>query len=189
MSTYISLGKIPATAEEKLGLLAKKVEMDEREEAAYLTDVQRSVIEYLLKEKDYSQDDIRPNKAFKVELPGASFEAVADVAISVKDKFIMIIKCVANSMASWERYAAAFGRVAAPYQIPYAVVTDGEHATVIDIIERKSVEGKLDTIPSKSEALQISEMKAFIQYPKERAEREKRIIHAFNTITCSTTIM
>ena len=146
MSTYISLGKIPATAEEKLGLLAKKVEMDEREEAAYLTDVQRSVIEYLLKEKDYSQDDIRPNKAFKVELPGASFEAVADVAISVKDK-------------------------------------------VIDIIERKSVEGKLDTIPSKSEALQISEMKAFIQYPKERAEREKRIIHAFNTITCSTTIM
>jgi hypothetical protein len=188
MSTYIPLGKIPQTLEERQELLAKRAEMEDRQEASQLTHVQRRVVDFLLNEKGYLRDEIKTNAVFKVELPDSCFEVKADIAVNLNDKFIFVIKCIMSSIESWERHAIAFGRVAAPYQIPYAIVTDGDDAKIIDVIKGKSVSAGLDAIPSKSDLLNMLKETAFAPYPPERTDREKMILHAFDAITCSTTI-
>ncbi len=71
MSTYIPLGKIPASPEERKELLARRVEMEDYLLHVELTQVQRRVIDFLISRKGYSNVDIETNRDFRVELPDA----------------------------------------------------------------------------------------------------------------------
>ncbi|OGW19141.1 MAG: hypothetical protein A2077_05750 [Nitrospirae bacterium GWC2_46_6] len=184
MSTYIPLGKIPSSPEERKELLAEKVRMDERLSGLELTHVQRRVVEFLISAKGYTGDDIETNKDFKVDLPDASFNTRADIAINADDKIICVIKCVMSSLESWERHSMALCRIVEAYQIPYAIVTDGEHARILDVINGKLIAEGLDSIPSREEAQRTAKETVFSPYSPEKAEKEKRILHAFDAITC-----
>lgn len=186
MSTYISLGKIPASPEERKELLARRVEMEEYLSNIELTQVQRRVIDFLTSQKGYDSADIEANRDFRVDLMDTSFNTRADIILKIEGKIFCIIKCVMSSLESWERHSIAFSRVVEPYQIPYAVVTDSESARILDVIGGRLISEGLDSIPSKVDAVKIIKGKSFSPYPRERAEKEKRILYAFDAIKCST---
>jgi hypothetical protein len=186
VSTYIPLGKIPASPEERKELLARRVEMEDYLLHVELTQVQRRVIDFLISRKGYSNVDIETNRDFRVELPDASFNARADIILKMDGKIFCVIKCVMSSLESWERHSIAFCRVVESYQIPYAVVTDSESARILDVIGGRLISEGLDSMPSKTDAIKVIKEKSFSPYPIERAEREKRILHAFDAIKCST---
>ncbi len=188
MSTYISLGKIPTSPEERQELLAKRVAMEEFFSSLELTQVQRRVIDFLISSKGYTSDEIEANKDFTVVLPESSFNARADIVFKIEGRVFCIIKCVMSSLESWERHSVAFGRVVESYQIPYAIVTDSEHARILDVSEGKLIAEGLESIPSKKDAMKIVKENAFPPYPQERAEKEKRILYAFDSIKCSTNL-
>lgn len=188
MSTYIPLGKIPISPEERQKLLAQRVEMEEYLLQFELTQVQRRVIEFLISAKGYAKDDIEVNKDFMVELPGVSFNARADIVLKIDGKRFCIIKCVMSSLESWERHSIAFGRVVEPYQIPYAIVTDSEYARMLNVVNGELISEGMDAIPSKEEAERIIRETSFSPYPQDKAEKEKRILYAFEAIKCSTNL-
>lgn len=188
MSTYIPLGKIPTSPEERKELLAMRVEMEEYLSHIELTQVQRRVIDFLTSRKGYTLDDIEANIDFKVDLPDASFNARADIILKIDGKIFCVIKCVMSSLESWERHSIAFSRVVESYQIPYAIVTDSESARILDVIGGKLIAEGLDAIPSKNDALKVVQQTAFSPYPIERSEKEKRILYAFDAIKCSTNL-
>ncbi len=109
---------------------------------------------------------------FVVNLPTASF---------------MVIQCSSSSLEAWERYVISFARVIKDYQIPYAVVTDGEDAQIIDVLAGRLIGESLDKLFNRQEAL--NKMKDFkkIPCPVNRLEKEKRIVYAFEGIKCPTT--
>lgn len=186
MSTYISLGKIPSSPEERKELLAEKVKMEDHLSNLELIRIQKRIVEFLISAKGYNSDDIQTNKDFRVDLPDASFSARADIAINIEDKIFCAIKCVMSSIESWERYSIAFCRVVESYQIPYAIVTDGEHAMILDVINGKPIAEGLDSIPSQAEAQRMAKEIVFIPYSQDKTEKAKRILHAFDAITCPT---
>lgn len=186
MSTYIALGKSPTSPEERKELLARRVEMEEYLSHIELTQVQRRVIDFLTSQKGYANVDIEANRDFKVDLIDASFNARADIILKIEGKIFCVIKCVMSALESWERHSIAFCRVVESYQIPYAVVTDSESARILDVIKGRLISEGLDSIPSKNDALKIAQRNVFLPYPIERAEKEKRILHAFDAIKCST---
>ncbi|BCB96181.1 hypothetical protein JZK55_11030 [Dissulfurispira thermophila] len=162
--------------------------MDEYLSHIGLTQVQRRVVDFLISHKGYSNEDIEVNREFKIDLLDASFNARADIALKIEGKIFCIIKCVMNSLESWERHSIAFGRVVESYQIPYAIITDSENARVLDVVEGKLISEGLDSIPSRTDARKFINEKAFSPYSKEKAEREKRILYAFDAIGCSTNL-
>jgi len=78
----------------------------------------------------------------------------------------------------------ALGRVADVYQVPYAVITDGEDARMIAVTDGRLVAQGLDAIPSRHEAERMLGETTFNACPSERVEKEKRILYAFEAIKC-----
>lgn len=95
-----------------------------------------------------------------------------------------MILCRPTAIESWERYIISFAKVIKDYQIPYAVVTDGENAQIIDVLAGKLIGESLDKLFNRQEAL--NKMKDFkkIPCPANRVEKEKRIVYAFEGIKC-----
>ena len=190
MSEYIMLGKIPKSPEERKALIGKRVEQEEHLSDFGMTQVQSRLIEFLTSEKGYSEKDLELNKVYNVVLSDGitenSFNVKADIVVRLNNTSLFIVKCVMSSMESWERHSAAFCRVVEPNQVPYAVVTDGEDARMIDAVSGKLLSLGLDSIPSKDEALVLLKETVFCPFSRERCEKEKRILHAFDAITCST---
>ncbi len=186
MSTYIALDKVPTSPEERKELLAMRIEMEEYLSHIELTQVQMRVIDFLTSQKGYANADIEANRDFRIDLKDTSFKSRADILLKIDGKIFCVIKCVMSSLESWERHSIAFSRVVESYQIPYAIVTDGEHARILDVINGKLIAEGLDSIPSIEEAKRIAKEIIFYPYPTEKAEREKRILNAFDVITCPT---
>lgn len=189
MSTYIELGKAPESPEERALLLAKKAHMEEYMAGLQLTQAQKRMVDFLISQKGYGENDLEINQDFNFELPGCSFVVRADIIIRIEGKRLFTVKCVMSSMESWERHSVAFGRVADEYQIPYAVITDSEDARIIATADGTLVGQGLEAIPSRQEAERIRGETKFNIYPSERVEKEKRILYAFEAIKCTNTLI
>ncbi len=147
-----------------------------------LSYIQKETAQFLLRHRGYSPQDIEANKEFLVSLDNESFNVSADLIIKVEGKRFIFLKCVANSLDSWERYSIAFCRVVDSHQIPYALITDGKAATLLNTIDGVATEGDVRIMPHKNEAEKIISKTAFTSYPEDRKGREKRIIYAFEAI-------
>lgn len=144
--------------------------------------IQKKITEFLLNQQGYHPQDIETNKEFLISLENKNFKAYADLIIRIGGKMFIFVKCVSNSPDSWERYSVAFCRIADLHQIPYAFITDGQTATMLNILDGSVTEGDINIMPSKSEAEKISKKMAFYSYPEDKKEREKRIVYAFEGI-------
>ncbi len=184
MATYIPLGKNPTSPDERQELIAKRVEMEESLSQLEVNYVQKKIIELLISQKGYSKDDLEVNKEFRIELADAFFNVKADIAIMLDGRISMVVKCVINSLESWERHSIAFCRVVESYQIPFAVVTDAETAKLFDAAEGKLISEGMNSIPSREEVLRMIEDVRPLVCSSDRIEKAKRILYAFDAITC-----
>lgn len=184
MSYYVTLDKSPKSPEERKQLLAKFIEHEAYLDSLEISNIQRKIIEFLLYHKGYQNRDIEVNKIFTIELEDESFNTYADLVINLNNKKIIFIKCVSSSIDSWERYSIAFCRAADDFQIPYAIITDGETVKFINIHTAFVLEGGLELIPSRDEGENNIKETTFTPYPEKRKRIEKRIIYAFEGIKC-----
>lgn len=90
-------------------------------------------------------------------------------------------------MESWERHSVAFCRIADQCLIPYAVITDGEHAKMLNAADATVFAEGLDAIPSRPEAERLLGETDFKICISAKAEKEKRILYAFEAVKCPNT--
>jgi hypothetical protein len=79
----------------------------------------------------------------------------------------MAIKCAAGSLGSREREILAAARVTSEYQIPFAVVSDGKTAVVLDTLTGEKLGEGMQQIPSRQKLVVYSKNTRFLQFPKE----------------------
>jgi hypothetical protein len=91
----------------------------------------------------------------------------------------MIIKYGPGSLVTRHRPVLAASRVVAPYQIPVAVVTNGEDAEILEGSSAKVLSRGLNTIPSKTELHKLTAGFNFSIIPPERAAMESRILYCY----------
>ncbi|MCX8030925.1 MAG: hypothetical protein N3A59_05010 [Thermodesulfovibrionales bacterium] len=184
MSYYLNLGKSPESFQEREALIKKIIAHELYLDSLQITSIQRRVISFLIHSKNYSIDDFEINKLFKIDLGNITFEALADILIKERDRSVVVVKCVTNSLDSWERYAMAFCRVADREQIPIAIVTDGESLRIIDSVSGSVVDGIINLFPEKGEIGQFIKKQTIKKLPASKIELEKRIVYAFEGIKC-----
>lgn len=165
-------------------LIKQKIEEEEQRELIQLSGIRMKTWEFLTKEKGFSRQEILVDPEFELKLSDCQIKVSIDFIILVDQKEAILIRCTPSSIESWERYVLAFARVIRQYQIPIAVVTDGERARIIDVITGKLKGETLKEIPSKEELFRYMKGLSPIPFPEEKLEREKRIVYAFEGVKC-----
>jgi hypothetical protein len=167
-------------------LIKQRIKAEEAIETMQLDGIKQAVWEFLVKEKQFKPKEIETDPKFRLILGDRETTIRIDFVVNLPSASLMVIQCSSGSLEAWERYVTAFARVIKDYQIPYAVVTDGEKARIIDALAGKLIGESLGQLFNREEAL--NKMKDFkkIPCPANRLEKEKRIVYAFESIKCPT---
>lgn len=172
--------------EDREKLIQERIKAEEQVEIMQLKGVKQKVWEILTKEKKFNPGEIEIDPEFRLRLSDCEATVSIDFIVDIPSASFMVVKCASSAIESWERYVISFARVIKDYQIPYAVVTDGDNARIIDVLTGSLVSESIKNLLNRQEAL--DKMKDFKKIPcfVNRLEREKRIIYAFEGIKCPT---
>ncbi len=165
-------------------LIRQKIEEEERKELLQLSGIRMKVWQFLTENKGFSRKDILVDPEFELQLSDCRIKISIDFIIKLNNLEVMLIRCSPTSIESWERYVLAFARVIKEDQIPFAAVTDGERARIMDVLTGRVIGERIEDIPSKEELSRIMENFKPSAFPSERLEREKRIVYAFEGVKC-----
>ena len=89
-------------------------------------------------------------------------------------------------MATRERASLALARLLAETPIPFAIVATETETVVFDTITGKTVGRGYGAFPSPKEAEQRLRDSSAVQIPPAQREREKRILHTYYYLRCTT---
>jgi hypothetical protein len=145
----------------------------------------------LVRQKGYLKREIQPR--FEVFAKAEDNKAIirVDYVIHVSGTIGMIIKYGPGSLVTRHRPVLAASRLVVPYQVPIAVVTNGEDADILDGATGQVVSRGLEGIPSKPELTQKIVGENFITISEERADLEARILYCYevdDSCPCDDTI-
>ena len=173
--------------EEKEKLIREKIEEEDFFEMMQLRGVRQIVWDKLTKEKGFDQGDIEIEPQFVLALSDCKETVSIDFVINLPSASFAVIRCANSGLEFWERYVTAFARAVKDYQIPFAMVTNGYEAKIINAISG-SLEGEsMEVFYNRQEAIKIMNDFKKIPCTDKRLEKGKRIIYAFEGIKCPTT--
>jgi len=132
----------------------------------------------LVNDKGYQKKDIKTGCEIHVKVGDKSAISIIDFMITLSGKICMIIKYAPGSLVTRRRSVLAASRLAADYQVPFVVATNGEDAEVIDGSTGNVISNGLDSIPSKSEIIKNRADKNFKPISAKQVTMESRIIYA-----------
>jgi hypothetical protein len=151
----------------------------------------QKIARLLLRQKDYRTEDIWPRHRILVKAGQKQALIPVDFIIRLNGLILMIIKYGPGSLVTRRRPALALSRLTAPYQIPIAVVTNGEQAEILDASSGNVIAEELDGIPSRTSLAQRLTQWCFPAISPRRLEMESRIAYAYevdDSCPCDDTI-
>lgn len=172
--------------EERQKMIRERIEEEDFVELMQLRGVKQIVYDKLTKEKGFHQDEIAIEPRFGLAFSDCEATVSMDFIISLHSTSFAVMRCANSGLEFWERYVIAFARAVKDYQIPFAMVTNGYEAKIINVLSGDSEGENMENFYTRQQA--VIYMKDFkkIPCPEKRLEIEKRIIHAFEDIKCPT---
>jgi hypothetical protein len=142
----------------------------------------QKISRFLVEKKGYSKDDIETRRPLPLTLDGDEGVVTIDFVILLEDRAFAVVVFGPGSIVTRERSTLSIARLTEDYIVPFAVVTNGEDAAVLDTKSGTVIAKGLQSIPTKSEALKMVKTLSFETIPKEQLEKEKRILFAFEVL-------
>jgi len=162
-------------------ILGELVDLISGETLPYTHDerYRQKIARLLIEMKGYRKNEIQPRFNLLVQAETKSAIVKVDFVITLSGKVCMIIKYAPGSLVTRHRPALAASRLVAAYQIPVAVVTNGEGADILEGNTGEVLSSGLAAIPSKSDLIQMTATRTYDPISTDRAQMESRIIYAF----------
>ena len=143
----------------------------------------RQMVErFLVEEKGFSKHEIEVSWPIELNIDKKTYLSRVDLMICIGKKPLVAIKCAAGSLGSREREILAAARITSDYQIPFAVVSDGKTAVIIDTLTGKKIGEGLQQIPSKENLAAYIKNTEFLILPSKRIIREKLIFRSYDSM-------
>lgn len=165
-------------------LIKEQIIKQELQEMQQLKGIKQIVWDILTLEKGYNIDEITVDPQFTININNKPVNVSIDFLIEINSVKSMIIRCTSSALESWERYILAFSRAVEDYQIPFAIVTDGDNAKIFDTINNKIIGNKLSEIFNRETLVKLINDYKKLSFNPEKIEKEKRIVYAFEAIKC-----
>jgi hypothetical protein len=145
----------------------------------------------LVEHKGYFKNQIHPRFELRVAAENKQAILKIDFVVHLSERICMILKYGPGSLVTRHRPALAASRLVAPYQVPIAVVTNGEDADILEGATGKIISSGLESIPVQAALVQRAEKTDFDPISTKQAEMESRILYAFEvdgSCPCDDTI-
>ncbi len=142
----------------------------------------QKIARFLVEEKGYSKDDIEVRREIPLNVDGNRATAKVDFVIRLDGRVFAIVIFGPGSLVTRERSTLAAARLIESYAVPFAVVTNGEGAQVLETKSGRLIAEGLEAIPSKGEALERMRTLTFEKVPEKRLEKEERILYVFDVL-------
>ena len=145
----------------------------------------------LVNNKGYLKKEIEPRFELIVKAENKKAIVKIDFKVTLSGRICMIIKYGPGSLVTRHRPALAASRLAAPYQVPVVVVTNGEEADIIEGATGKVISSGLESILGRSELIDRVAGTRFNPISAKQVEMESKIIYAFeidDSCPCDDTI-
>lgn len=141
---------------------------------------------FLVEEKGYAKADLVVRQKIDTLFGGLFVVSKIDFLIKLQDCFVILIRYGPGSLVTRERAAIAAARVFdKDRQIPWAVVTNGRDAELLDVYTKKIIGTGMAVIPGKEEALALLGSLEFrLPLDDDRRNREFRILNAYDHEIC-----
>ena len=159
---------------ERIDFITGETIIDTHDER-YRQKIARLLINY----KGYQKKDIKPRQDLLVQAGSKRAIIKIDFLVKFSSKVCMIIKFGPGSIVTRRRPLLAASRILAPYQIPIAVVTNGENAEILEGASGRVISRGLETIPSRQQLIEIAHVDLFNRISAERMEKESRILYCY----------
>jgi hypothetical protein len=139
----------------------------------------QSIARWLVAPKGYALWEIEPRRDLLLQAGQRRAVIKIDFVVRVAGRVGMVIRFGPGSLVSRQRPTLAVSRLLEAYQVPIAVVTNGQDAEVL-AAESGNILGRgLVSIPSRSELLERVQTDAFEAIPPQRALMEARIAYFY----------
>ncbi len=127
----------------------------------------------------YLKADVEPRRALVARADSKKAVLKIDFTITLKGKMCMVLKYGPGSLVTRRRAVLAASRLIAPYQVPVAVITNGQDAEIINGTSGEVTANGLESIPSKADLTKMAAGKTFAPISDQQAEMESRILYCY----------
>jgi hypothetical protein len=139
----------------------------------------QKIARWLVEQKRYDPEEIEPRRDLLLQADHRRAVIKVDFVVKVAGRVGMVIRFGPGSIVSRERPALAVSRLVEAYQVPIAVVTNGEDAEVLAAESGRILGRGLDAIPSRSELLRMVESHSFETIALQRVVMESRVAYCY----------
>ena len=147
--------------------------------------IRRKVIE-ALKRSGYDEGSMKQDESFILDTEEGELSIPIEVLVYLDRKPALLVKCVRGNMATRERPSLALARLLTEKPIPFAIVATDREVVVFDTMTGKTVGRGYGAFPSPEEAKQRLRDSSDFRIPPAQREREKRILHTYYHLRCTT---
>lgn len=148
--------------------------------------IRQKLARFLVHDRGYEKSDIESKVELELVCGDEKATAVIDFILKIDDKKVMVIRYGPGSLVSRERPAISSARILEPYQIPFAVITNGIDAEIIDTTTGEVIAYGIESIPLKDELTKRASVAAFKEITPEKKEIETRFLFAYEAIEHSS---
>jgi len=127
----------------------------------------------------YLKEDIEPRRALVVAADDKKAILKIDFTVTLAGRACMIVKYGPGSLVTRRRAALAVSRLIVPYQVPVAVVTNGQDAEIINGTTGEVNAVGLESIPLKADLAKMAAAETFAPISHRQAEMESRILYCY----------
>lgn len=148
--------------------------------------IRQQLAKKLVEELGYSKEELEPRLTIISEFNGSRVKSLVELTVRVNGRRLFIIRYGPGSLVTREKAAVAAARILEPeYRIPFAVVTNGRDAELIDTATEKVIATGMDCMPDRNSAEEWRNKFAFEPYPDvAQRERALRILNVFDEEIC-----
>ena len=139
----------------------------------------QKIARLLISRKKYFTSDIKPRQELLVTAGDNRAIIKIDFLVHVSARVGMVIKYGPGSIVTRRRSVLAVSRLVTPYQVPIAVVTNGEDAEILDGFSGNVISRGLSAIPSKPQLIDIVSDAPSNETSNSRTEMESRILYCY----------
>jgi len=139
----------------------------------------QKIARILVEEKGYFPSDIDARRKLTVGAGSRAAVVPVDFTVVLEGRICLVVRFGPGSLVTRHRPSLAVARLMAGGQVPVVVVTNGEAADILDGVSGKPLAEGLDAIPNREALLQIAASRPFEAISEDRAEKEARIVYAF----------
>ena len=151
----------------------------------------QDIARLLVKHKDFKEKDIETGFQLTVQADKNRAVIPIDFVIKLAGKICMIIKYGPGSLVTRHRPVLAASRLVAKYQIPIAVVTNGESADVLSGETGAVLSQGLESIPNRYRMIEDMHRYRFAPISDKRFAMESRIVYCYevdDSCPCDDTV-